>query len=47
MVGACYHHDAVIVLEAVDFVEEVATGLGGDDCVNVFEDEEAGTHDTG
>lgn len=47
MVGARYHHDAVVVFEAVDFVEEVAAGLGGDDCVDIFEDEEAGTHDAG
>ena len=42
--GIGYHEDAVVVLEAVDFVEEIAASAGGDDCVDVFKDEHAGGH---
>ncbi len=42
MVGRSDHQDAVVVAEAVDFVEEVGADGVGDDAVEVFEDEEAG-----
>ena len=47
VVGAGDHEDAVVVLEAVDFVEEVGPAAGRDDGVDVFEDEHAGGHVAG
>ena len=44
VVGTADHHDAVVVLQAVDLVEEVGAHVVGDDAVEVFEDEEAGRH---
>lgn len=44
MIGGCHHEDPVVVLEAVDFVEEIRAALGGDDGVNVFQDEHARGH---
>ena len=41
VVGAGYHHYAVITLKAIGFVEEVRAGGRCDDCVNVFEDQKA------
>jgi len=42
VVGRSDHEDAVVVAEAVDFVEKVGADGVGDDAVEVFEDEEAG-----
>jgi hypothetical protein len=42
VVGAANHKDAVVALEAVYFVEEVASDVVGDDGVEVFKDEVAG-----
>lgn len=47
MVGGGYHEDPVVVLEPVDFVEEVGARVGGYDGVNVLEDEHAGCHVAG
>lgn len=47
MVGGGHHEDTVVVLEAVDFVEEVGACRGGDDGVDVLEDEHAGGHSAG
>jgi len=47
MVRGPDHKDAVVGLEAVDFVEEVGAHSGGDEGVEVFEDEDAGGGTTG
>ncbi len=44
MIGGADHEDAVVVAEAVDFVEEVGADGVGDEGVEVFEDKEAGGH---
>lgn len=41
MVGAADDQDAVVALQPVDFIEEVAAHGVGDDAVEIFEDEEA------
>lgn len=46
-IRARYDEEAVVVLEPVHFVEEVAAGLGGDDGFDVFEDEHAGGEGAG
>ena len=42
MVGAANHEDTVVILNAIYFVEEVASDFIVDDAVQVFEDEIAG-----
>ena len=40
MICACDHHNSVVALKAISFVEEVRARCGCDDCVNIFENEE-------
>lgn len=44
MICGSNHQDAVIIFKSVHFVEEVASIAGTNDCVDVFQDEEARRH---
>ena len=46
VVGAAHHQDAVVVLQPVDFVEEVAAHGGADEAVEILEHQEARGHRT-
>ena len=44
MVGAANHHDTIITLEPIDFVQEKALDFVSDETVEIFEHQETGRH---